>query len=183
MIRRAFLALVVAAPAGMARAQDMFTLKPIVKAVREGDDEKVRQALLKGENPNQNDTSGQPLLMVAVMASQITVVETLLKGGAIVDAIDREGYTSLFQAAQRGDGEVVDILLKRNAKPNMQSRQGVTALMAASRAGYTDIVRALLAKKADPNTPDFTGRTAVAYARQSGHTTIEAMLRKAGGRE
>jgi len=38
----------------------MFTLKPIVKAVREGDDEKVRQALLKGENPNQNDTSGQP---------------------------------------------------------------------------------------------------------------------------
>jgi ankyrin repeat protein len=55
--------------------------------------------------------------------------------------------------------------------------------MAASRAGYTDIVRALLAKKADPNTPDFTGRTAVAYARQSGHTTIEAMLRKAGGRE
>ena len=78
---------------------------------------------------------------------------------------------------------MVDILLKRNAKPNVQSRQGVTALMAASRAGYTDIVRALLAKKADPNTPDFTGRTAVAYARQSGHTTIEAMLRKAGGRE
>ena len=151
MIRRAFLALVVAAPAGMARAQDMFTLKPIVKAVREGDDEKVRQALLKG--------------------------------GAIVDATDREGYTSLFQAAQRGDGEVVDILLKRNAKPNVQSRQGVTALMPASRAGYTDIVRALLAKKADPNTPDFTGRTAVAYARQSGHATIETMLRKAGGRE
>jgi ankyrin repeat protein len=85
MIRRALLALLVAAPAGMAWAQDMFTLKPIVKAVREGDDEKVRQALL--------------------------------------------------------------------------------------------------AKKADPNTPDFTGRTAVAYARQSGHTTIEAMLRKAGGRE
>ena len=108
MIRRAFLALVVAAPAGMARAQDMFTLKPIVKAVREGDDEKVRQALLKGENPNQNDTSGQPLLMVAVMAGQITVVETLLKGGAIVDATDREGYTSLFQAAQRG-GRVVSL--------------------------------------------------------------------------
>jgi hypothetical protein len=67
MIRRVFLALVVAAPAGMARAQDMFTLKPIVKAVREGDEEKVRQALLKGENPNQNDTSGRPLLIVAVM--------------------------------------------------------------------------------------------------------------------
>ena len=34
------------------------TQKPIVKAVREGDEEKVRQALLKGENPNQIDSSG-----------------------------------------------------------------------------------------------------------------------------
>ena len=183
MIRRAFLAALAAAPAGTARAQEMFTLKPIVKAVREGDEEKVRQALLKGENPNQNDTSGQPLLMIAVIAGQVAVAETLIKGGAIVDAIDREGFTSLFHAAQRGDGELVDILLKRNAKPNVQNRQGVTALMVASQAGCTDIVRALLARKADPDTADFTGRTAVAYARQSGHSTIEAMLRKAGGRE
>ena len=58
MIRRSFLALLVATPTGAALAQDMFVLKPIVKAVREGDDEKVRQALLKGEYPNQNDTSG-----------------------------------------------------------------------------------------------------------------------------
>ena len=183
MIRRAFLALVLATSAGMVRAQDMFELKPIVKAVREGDEEKVRQALLKGENPNQNDTSGQPLLMVAAIGGQIAVAETLLKAGAAVDATDKEGYTSLFQAAQRGDGEVVDILLKRNAKPNVQNRQGVTALMVASRGGYTEIVRALLAKKADPNTSDFTGRTALAYARQAGRGTVEAMLRKAGGHE
>ena len=66
MIRRTFLAAAMAVPAGPALAQfDTLTLKPIVKAVREGDDEKVRQSLLKGENPNQNDTNGQPLLMVA----------------------------------------------------------------------------------------------------------------------
>jgi ankyrin repeat protein len=183
MIRRSFLALALVAPAGMASAQDLLVLKPIVKAVREGDEEKVRQALLKGENPNQIDTSGQPLLMVAAAAGQIAVAETLLKGGAIVDVTDREGHTPLFLAAQRGDGELVDMLLKRNAKPNLQTRQGVTALMVASRAGYTEIVGALLAKKADPNTADFTGRTAVAYARQAGRGTVEAMLRKAGGRE
>src|SRR5258706_394544 len=83
---------------GLASAQDLFVLNPIVKAVREGDEEKVRQALLKGENPNQIDTSGQPLLMVAVLAGQTAVVETLLKGGAIVDATDTGGYTSLFHA-------------------------------------------------------------------------------------
>jgi ankyrin repeat protein len=56
-------------------------------------------------------------------------------------------------------------------------------MMVAARLGQAEIVRLLLAKKADPNTPDFTGRTALTYARQSGRTTIEAMLRKAGGRE
>ena len=93
MIRRSLLALLAAAPAGAAMAQDLFVLKPIVKAVREGDEEKVRQALLKGESPNQGDAAGQPLLVVAVMAGQTAVVETLLKGGALVDAPDKEGST------------------------------------------------------------------------------------------
>ena len=80
MIRRTFLALTIALAATPALAQfDTLTLKPIVKAVREGDEEKVRSALLKGESPNQIDSSGQPLLMVAVVAGQIGIVETLLK--------------------------------------------------------------------------------------------------------
>ncbi|MFI4999962.1 MAG: ankyrin repeat domain-containing protein, partial [Reyranellales bacterium] len=119
MIRRIFLAVACVATAGPAMAQfDSMTLKPIVKAVREGDEEKVRQALFKGENPNQSDTNGQPLLMISVLAGQVAVAETLLKGGAVVDATDREGYTSLIRAAERGDADLVEMLLKRNAKPN-----------------------------------------------------------------
>ena len=123
MIRRTFLILVAGlAPAGgPALAQvDPLTLKPIVKAVRDGDEQKVRQALFKGENPNQADTNGRPLLMVAVIAGQIAVVETLLKGGAVADAVDREGYTSLIRAAERGDVDLVELLLKSNAKPNAE---------------------------------------------------------------
>ena len=44
--------------------------------MREGDDEKVRQALLKGENPNQLDSNGQPLLMVARRGGQLAVVDS-----------------------------------------------------------------------------------------------------------
>jgi ankyrin repeat protein len=184
MIRRAFLAAALLAPSTAALAQfDTLTLKPIVKAVREGDEEKVRHSLLRGENPNQIDSSAQPLLMVAVVNGHLAVAETLLKGGAVVDATDRDGYTSLLRAAERGDVDMVDLLLKRNARPSAQTRQGVTAMMVAARLGQAEIVRLLLAKKADPNTPDFTGRTALTYARQSGRTSIEAMLRKAGGRE
>jgi uncharacterized protein len=97
--------------------------------------------------------------------------------------LDQEGYTSLIRAAERGDGDLVELLLSRNAKPDAQTRQGATALSIAARRGYAEAVRALLAKKADPNKADFTGRTPLAYARQSGKPAIEAMLRKAGGRE
>jgi hypothetical protein len=135
MIRRTFLAIALAVLAGPALAQfELGTLKPIVKAVREGDDEKVRQALLKGENPNQLDSNGRPLLMVAVMAGQLAVVDSLLKGGAVADAVDRESYTSLIRAAEKGDVDIADLLLKRNAKPNVQTRQGVTALMVPASA-------------------------------------------------
>ena len=114
MIRRSVLALAFAAVAAPALAQfDTMTQKPIVKAVREGDEEKVRQALLKGENPNQVDSSGRPLLMIAVMDGQVAVVDALLKGGSVVDGVDREGYTSLIRAAERGDYDIADMLLKR----------------------------------------------------------------------
>ena len=183
MIRRTLLVLSGLAIAGPAFAQaDLLSLKPIVKAVREGDDEKVRQALLKRENPNQTDNS-VPLLIVAVVNGHIAVVETLVKGGAIIDTVDREGYTALVRATERGDVEIVDILLKRNAKPNVQTRQGVTAMMVAARLGHAEIIRLLLERKANPNIADFTGRTALAYARQANRASIEAMLRRAGARE
>jgi ankyrin repeat protein len=186
MIRRAFLALSMTVPAGAALAQsssDVFGQKQIVKSVLEGDEEKVRQALLKQESPNQSANNGQPLLIVAVRAGHIPVVETLLKGGARVDAVDPEGYSALMRAAEKGDVEIADILLRRNASTRGQNRQGQTALMIASGRGYAEIVRLLLDKKADPNSRDFTGRTALAYARQNNRGSVEAMLRKAGGKE
>ena len=93
--------------------------------MREGDEEKVRQALLKGENANQIDTSGQPLLMIAVLAGQIAVVETLLKGGAIVDATDRRGlHLVVARRPARRWSTLVEILLQRKAKPNAAEPPG-----------------------------------------------------------
>lgn len=187
MIRRAFLALSMTVPAGAAFAQssssDLFGQKQIVQAVIEGDEEKVRQALLKQESPNQTANNGQPLLVVAVRAGHIPVVETLLKGGARVDAVDPEGYSALMRTAEKGDVDIAEILLRRNASTRVQNRQGQTALMIASGRGYAEIVRLLLDKKAEPNSRDFTGRTALAYARQNNRGSIEVMLRKAGAKE
>src|ERR1700757_1862150 len=111
MIRRSFLALALAVVAAPAWAQfDTMTQKPIVAAVRAGGEEKGRQSLLKGENPNQSDASGRPLLMIAVMDGDIPVVKALLNGGALPDSLDKEGYTSLIRAAEHGDVDIVDML-------------------------------------------------------------------------
>ncbi len=184
-VRRSVLAMLLALPAtpALAQSSDLFGEKPIVRAVLDGDEEKVRAALLRRENPNQTANNGTPLLIVAVQQGSLPVVETLLKGGAIVDSMDREGYTALLRAAEKGDVDIVEILLRRNARTNVQTRQGMTALIIASRLGYPEIVKLLLDKKADPNTADFTGRRPLGYARRAGRTSIEAMLRKAGARE
>lgn len=179
-----FMASLAALPIGSASAQtDIFAMKPIAKAVLEGDEEKVRQSLLRNENPNQTANNGTPLLIVAVQSGHIPVVETLLKGGAIVDSIDPESYTALMRAAEKNDADIVEILLRRNASTRVQNRQGQTALMIASGRGYADIVKLLLDKKADPNMRDFTGRSALSYAKQNNRGAVDAMLRRAGAKE
>lgn len=188
MIRRMFVcgfaASLAVLPAGAALTQtDIFAMKPIAKAVLEGDEEKVRQALLRNENPNQTANNGTPLLIVAVQSGSIPVVQTLLKGGAIVDIADRESYTALMRATEKNDVDIAEILLRRNASTRPQNRQGQTALMIASGRGYTEIVKLLLGKKADPNMRDFTGRSALSYAKQSSRGSVEAMLRRAGAKE
>ncbi len=188
MIRRMFVcgfaASLAVLPAGAALTQtDIFAMKPIAKAVLEGDEEKVRQALLRNENPNQTANNGTPLLIVAVQSGSIPVVQTLLKGGAIVDIADRESYTALMRATEKNDVDIAEILLRRNASTRPQNRQGQTALMIASGRGYTEIVKLLLDKKADPNMRDFTGRSALSYAKQSSRGSVEAMLRRAGAKE
>ena len=56
MIRRNVIASLLVLPAASLSAQDFLTVKPIVQAVRNGDEEKVRQALL-GTGPRTSSTA------------------------------------------------------------------------------------------------------------------------------
>jgi hypothetical protein len=80
----------------------------------EGDEEKVRQSLLKGENPIRA-IQRPPLLMIAVMDGQVAVVETLLKGGSC-DALDPRGLHLAAPRRRAGRRRIADLLLKRKCQ-------------------------------------------------------------------
>lgn len=67
----------------------------LLKAVAEGDGEKMIAALASGENVNQSDKNGKTALMIAASLGRTDLVKTLLEKGADVNLQDREGRTAL----------------------------------------------------------------------------------------
>ena len=83
-------------------------------------------------------------LMRAALEGNTATVNTLLAGGADVNAIANDGATALILAASSGDTESVRALLRRGAGlGNRYSQSGETALMLAKKNNHTDIVELL----------------------------------------
>ncbi len=61
----------------------------------------------------------------------VELVELLIKAGANLNFVDKNGVTALFQAAQNGDKEVVQLLIKAGADLDIARNVGATALHAA----------------------------------------------------
>lgn len=97
---------------------------PLSLAVRDGDEDLVRQLLLQRANPNELDSMGEPPLFEAVMNHAHSLVALLLVAGA-----DPDHCTSLeVTAATLADGDVVteellqypDIVMKSDAAEHLQ---------------------------------------------------------------
>ena len=122
-------------------------------------------------------------LMRAARDGETQDIETLLKHGVEVNAMDKTGWTALIYASARGDSKSVKLLLKANADANAKDEGGYTALMAAAQYGRDPIVRLLLSGGADVNAVTKDGRTAIGLAAKSRRSQIGEMLKKAGAQE
>jgi serine/threonine-protein phosphatase 6 regulatory ankyrin repeat subunit B len=115
-----------------------------------------------------------------VTATRHTVVRALLQAGADVNAVDKDGNTTLHKATEIGDVELVQLLLAAGANVNARTRDGGTALMTTSAWNFPECTAALLAAGADPTLATESGGTAMSIAKMNKHKEVIKLLNAAG---
>lgn len=136
--------------------------KPEILNAAVGNGDYVEMAkLLVGYGADVNArVNGEDPLHTAAFKGNAKCVDFLLSKGARVNALDGQGFTSLYLTASNDHGApVAEILLDHGANPNARNPAGKTTLHQAAAYGATKIVKLLLAHKANPNAVDDYGNT------------------------
>lgn len=144
-----------------------------------GNEERVREALAAGADPNWIAASGTPGVILAVEWGH-GIVEVLLKAGANPNAIDRTGDSALIRAAHLGKEADAIALLRAGANPNAPGHRGVSALMHAAGSGSAGIIRGLLAAGAHIEEEDDDCWRALHVAAMCGNIEAAEELIRAG---
>lgn len=143
----------VAAFAANASVKTDSQAQSLTAAVRAGNIQRVKALLNRGTNPNTKDANGMPLIMVAALYSDASMVQLLLDRGADPDAKNGDDATALILVA--GDPAKARALVAKGANVNARSKQGRTPLMnAAAQDGAFESVKLLVDKGADVNAAD-----------------------------
>lgn len=117
-------------------------------AVVEGDVEKVKQLVDRG-NINSYYVHGGTPLYLAVIFEHVPLVKLLLAHKDIlVDKPDLDGRTPLWDASFYGFDNIACLLLAAKAKVNECAYKGMTPLYAAAQEGRKTTVKLLLANGA-----------------------------------
>ena len=104
--------------AGQPHAQSVSTAVDIHSAIRTGDVQTVRQAVMGGANVNAPDNWGRTPLIVALQQGKAAVVDLLLDQGASIALTDAWGRTPLLVATQLRNTAAIRRLLARGADVN-----------------------------------------------------------------
>jgi len=153
----------------------------LIKAIRAGDDDALRAAILTEANLNDRSGSGSPAIVVAAESRNASAVRILAEAGARLDNENRRtNATALTVAAEIGDAAVARALLEAGADPDETGSGGEPALIKAARNGHTNVTQVLIDGGADLEVTDLSGATAVEIAEQARHMRVADMLRDAG---
>jgi len=120
-------------------------------------------------------------LIISAFTGSMTVMRTLLEGGAYVDARSACGDTALGIASYRGHADQVSLLLENGATVDSRNDIDQTPLIRAAGCGHAEIVDMLLRHDADPNAVTNAHlETPLMSASQIGHSGIIRMLLRRG---
>jgi|GEM_PF-2298230 FOG: Ankyrin repeat len=133
----------------------------------------------------QTDQGGQklmapPALAVAAEQGNIAQVQSLLRGGADINARGKYRQTALHKAIQHEHFELAALLIDRRANVNATDEGGSTPLATAAMSGHLVTARRLIEAGADVNRADRQGVTPLMWAVIRGHAAIVRLLLQHG---
>lgn len=171
-------------------------------AASEGDDERCRDLLLRGADPNARNGEhvredglyrdwywdpGYTPLMFAARRAHVGIVRLLLDSGADAKLADQFDGTALHAAVAGGNAEIVGLILGAGAAPNhfcylRHFEEGLgwyfigTALHVAALSNHPDIAALLIEAGADHSAASFDMKTPLIYAAARGFTDVIDVL-------
>ncbi|KAJ2557842.1 hypothetical protein EV175_001106, partial [Coemansia sp. RSA 1933] len=129
------------------------------------------------------DYAGQTPLHCAVRAGQLPCARFLLKRGASVHVLSRQGHTPLFAAISSRHSEMVNLLLQAGAHfSDAELRDLMLSMQNAVARGDIEFVKLCVRAGFDVGSSDHEGRTILYFAVNSSQVEIvEYLLNLPGG--
>lgn len=123
--------------------QDIHGRVPMFVALAEHQPEVAARLAEADTNPNVRTVDGSTLLMAAVRAEEVQLVQWALDHGIDVNAIrpEKNNATALILAARKGNAEIVRLLLATGADPRAVNSEGKTALDIAKDKDVKELLR------------------------------------------
>ena len=118
------------------------------KALKENDENGVREALKNGANINTKNLSGDPVLVCAASYNSLKIVKLLIEKGANINKETKRGYTPLMMACCNDKAENAEFLIEKGADINKETKKGETPLMMACFNNDLKLARLLIEKGA-----------------------------------
>lgn len=151
---------------------------PLHTAASLGDTETLERLLQSAVRPvEEKNYRKATALHCAVLNRQLAAVALLVSvGGADINAVDGQGWSSLFCAIYNKGQSMVALLLNCGADVNQKTRGGWTALHRAAWTGNADLVTTLILYGAEMDMPTNSRLTALDLATQREHKDIVFLL-------
>ncbi len=149
-----------------------------IRAVKEGNEIALQEALQAGANPNQKDEADTPLLVLAASKGRDDLVGVLIDSGANPNALNRVGQTAMTRAAYFGHRAVFEQLLAAGADPELSGeRYKINPILSAAIAGQAAVGKRLVEIGVDVDVQDGTnGFTPMMFAVAYGHVDFVKVL-------
>lgn len=148
----------------------------LLDAITARDPAALKRLLNAGDDPDQLDESGTPVLIHAADTGEVAYVQHMLDAGADIEARDNIGWTALMAAISAGSSWLVEHLLRAGANVNHVARED-TPLTCAVTDARPNVVAILLENGADPDLRRPDGWTPLMLAAYRGEPEIvEALL-------